>query len=185
MDTGDCAFTPFEGDPAITKAKSFQLQSSGYFSKEIISDHLDSLLTSSGEHIANYVMQQGVELYRVTEKSNSRCRYFAYLSTPTDKAQSNWDNNANHNDDGITLLLGLFTTYYVPNDNNPNSTSYRLNQPTIMVREDTQKWTLLHEFSHFLFADARTRGPMKPNQILRKELLREFNKVKADQEDFK
>ena len=180
VDTGSCAHTPYVGDAAQTKAKSFRLEHSGYFDKNLVTDHMDALLASSGDNIASYITSQGVELYQMTEKSKSDCKYFAFLKTPTAEAQKNWDNSADKNDEGETFLLGLFTTYYIPVDTD----RFELRDPTIMVRQDTQKWTLLHEFAHYLFADGRVRGPMMDRQSLRQALQLSSRDVRNRQQTF-
>ncbi|MCJ8275858.1 MAG: hypothetical protein MJK18_03380, partial [Bdellovibrionales bacterium] len=153
---------------------------SGYFEKNIVTDHLDSLLQSSGRAIAGYIQSQGVQLYRVKEKSQSECKYFAFLGAPTEEAQTNWSNSANYDDEGFSFLLGLFTTYYVPT----GPQKYKIEEPTIMVREDTAKWTLLHEYSHYLFAEARTRGEMEPRQILSEQYYDAFNEYSRHRRQF-
>lgn len=155
FDLGRCSQSPFAGlDFAVAKSSS-SFQVSEYFGKVFAEDQLKSALPSSAFTIAKDLFDSGVEVHQVPSNSDPTCRYFDFLTEPPQVAQKNW-NDANAFSTPTSQLLGLFTTIY-SRDNNTQSGF--LTEPTIMVLDSTQKWTLLHEMAHYLFAQARVVTP--------------------------
>ena len=149
---GKCDHSPFDGQEMTTKNFISNLQSSGYFNKPLDLNPYEQSLTASSFSIVKAMQSQGVFLYHVDPQNLSPCFYFDFLFPVTGEAKTQWDNITSNSSGGSTLL-GLFTTYYNRNSEN----SVFITNPTIILRRDTQKWTLIHEMTHYLFALGRTK----------------------------
>ncbi|MCB0378975.1 MAG: hypothetical protein KDD33_10820 [Bdellovibrionales bacterium] len=175
VDTGQCAHSPYDGPEADVANKSFAYQDSGYFGKMANTDHLDALLQASGVQAYRYIRSQGVDVYYIKEKSQSQCRYFTFAKKAPSDYRQKWRDKAGPNDgsNGATLL-GLFLTYF----SRSSTGDVRLVDPTILLRHDTQKWTILHEFTHYLFADSRSQEKfMKFNEEIATDMQTSNNDI--------
>ncbi len=154
-DIGDCQRSPFDGAEFTGPISQGPRQPLRLFNKDFYLQGLEATLNASSYSIANSLFNEGVEILQVKSFSNAdlACRYFDFLPEARGVAQSQWDSVASPNG-GASALLGLFTTIY---SKNSQTNETRLKNPTIMVIDQTQKWTLLHEMSHYLFAHARSR----------------------------
>ncbi len=154
-DIGDCQRSPFDGAEFSGPISQGPRQPLRLFNKDFYLEGLEATLNASSYSIANSLFNEGVEILQVKSLSNAdlSCRYFDFLPEARGVAQSQWDSVASPNG-GASALLGLFTTIYSKNSQTKET---RLKDPTIMVIDQTQKWTLLHEMSHYLFAKARSR----------------------------
>lgn len=168
---GTCDNDPLAGDEVSLLDIDPSVSSSQYFGKRLQLDQLESSLSASSYSIALNLRLQGVHLYHVADNPSSQCRYFAFLPSPTEKAAESW---RQYSGGGFSSLLGLFITLFSRNDGSGN---VRLDNPTIMLRHNTQKWTLLHEMTHYLFAWTRAK---QINMPFDRELLAEMKTIDSD-----
>lgn len=167
---GECTQNPNAGRFVNLIQVDQSFQDSGYFHKIIRLGQLDEILGASAKSIASHLIAQDVKVYRMIEDRESKCQYFSFLQAPSAKAQQTWDRLSGDSDSGGSVLLGLFTTLY---SKLKGSGKVSIKEPTIMVRHDTQKWTLVHEMAHYLFAKGRIQELHMPFQD---ELLKEIEK---------
>ncbi len=154
-DIGQCELSPFDGERTIQKVGTGLTEPLNLFDKVFYLQDLESALNNSSYSIAERLFNSGLNVFRVKSLTNQElpCRYFDFLPEANAVSQESWDSIAKPGSQGSSLL-GLFTTIYSKNNSSKKS---RLKNPTIMVLDQTQKWTLLHEMSHYLFAKARTQ----------------------------
>ena len=155
--TGFCDVTPFEGQKA-KKALSPSSVNSGYFDKTFEKAHVDSLLKSSGIETWNYILAQGVPIYKVVEEEEATCKFFSPLQKAPESVSKRWKSFSQGQGEGRSLL-GLFNTKFRRRSIGEPTT---ISDFSITVREDTERWTLLHEFKHYLYTKDRVKNPQMP-----------------------
>ncbi len=148
---GDCNLSPLNGFDFDSNTFNGPTQSSGYFNKSLSLQAFHEALDSSSYSIVDALYRQNVNLYRIPQTNSQNCQYFDFIFTAPEIYQQQW-NVLNPRSTRRGRLLGLFTTFF---EKNPSSLQVTLNQPTILLRGDTQKWTLVHEMAHYLFAKDR------------------------------
>lgn len=111
------------------------------FNKKIQLGLILPMLKMTLEEKAKYMQSQGVELYRVADVQE-RPITLGFLSYPPAGKFA-----AKHIKMFSEGTLGIYMT--------PTNLMYGVTQPTILLLESTDDWTLVHEFSHFLFDKAR------------------------------
>jgi len=169
--TGSCHHTPFEGVRQAVAPQAGGFVDSGYFQKPIQEDLSNSLMDLSGEATWNSILSWGVPVFKIaTQGSKNPCRYYAPLSDAPGDLQKKW-RSFQHKTVGRGLL-GLFTSQTVRNGGGDVS----LVDPVILVREDSQRWTLVHESHHFLFARARIN--VRP-YLFDREILQRIEKRRS------
>lgn len=149
---GVCSQSPDSGETVNLFDTDDTLQDSGYFSKKISINQLNRSLGASARSVTQNLQAQGVTIYRIIADPSAECHYFYFLGRPTYGALDDWNSYAKKGKKN-SELLGLFTSRF------PIGPQKVLINPTIMLRHDTQKWTLLHEQSHYLFAHALASQP--------------------------
>ena len=177
VDTGNCQVSPYDGNSAYGKVQSLDVQDSGYFSKNMAVGHLETLFPVSGEATWNYIINLGVPLFKVQENPKAQCRYFAQLQSAQGAELENWQSKNTSSGDGSGSLLGLFTSTI---SKNLQTGQVRLQKFAITVREDSQRWTLLHEFAHYLYAQARVLQLFLPfNDEINQEIRKIRDRIKS------
>lgn len=165
---GTCSQNPDDGDDINFAEMDPTLQNSGYFSKKISLGYFDGSLSGSAKSITANLQNQGVKLYRVIVDPHAECRYFYFLNRPTVLSMASWNEMSEKGKtkdcetkdcDKKFQLVGHFSSNYFKEANSP---AWTIVNSRIMVRHDTQKWTLLHEQGHYLFAIARGLDPNMP-----------------------
>ena len=178
---GSCQFEPVDGADASNPSYDDNFYDSGYFGKKMRVDQLNQVLEGSARSIALHLRQLGVQVYSVDMNPRSRCQFFAFLENPTDNALASWQKLSGPSE--TSRLLGLFTTFFSKNNSNGE---VQLVDPTIMVRRDTHKWTLLHEMSHYLFATERASVNHMPfNNELLNQIQQKKNELRTAEREFK
>jgi hypothetical protein len=90
----------------------------------------------------------GVKVYKSGRGEQGKCQNFAILDVAPAAAQSAW--NAESDSDFSLLLSGVYLAG---------------TQPTIVIRADSNKWTLLHELLHHDFELQRKRIGQQPVSV--------------------
>ena len=167
-DVGQCQTGPYQGAYSYNPTGlSFAAENTNYFAKMMVFDHIRALYETSGWASALYIRNLGVPVEKVQENPKANCRYFAFLPPPSNKNRENWI-EVSASDTSGGKLLGLFTSII---ERNTNTGQSRLIDQQIMIREDANRWTLLHELGHYLFALENVKQPnLKFNRELQEEL---------------
>lgn len=126
--------------PAERKIKEFS------FGKALDASLLEKMHTAGVRAIQNSISEKGLELFKT--KSGCGCEVHGDLSPAPSSLFEFWQGK---DEDG--KILGLFLPEdYVASIEGGSAASKK---PTILIRSDTDKWTLVHEFMHYLFHEHR------------------------------
>lgn len=145
--TYSCQFSFTEGGTADYSALGTVNITQAYFDKEYNLNLLAAVYSSSVENTLDFVNQTGATVYKSELIPTNLCSLslFATAKTMTSDVKKRW-NSANDSLSDDSIILGL----YLPKTDSPQYPS--LNKgAAIVVRENTNRWTLVHEFMHHLF----------------------------------
>lgn len=136
-----CFGTFDEGAAAVAYPASVQ---ETFFHKRYDVSKIDSIAYASPKETYQFALASGVDVFQTVDDVGG-CRLFKSLPTADENLLSLW-NSANRQGG----LLGLF---------NPTNRVADLGhaRPVIMLRGDTTRYTLVHEFMHHLFNEERER----------------------------
>jgi len=168
---GDCPTSPNTGGSPYPKLQKPTFNDSGYFSKEFRQLFFLQALKASSFDVVNWLYEQGVQIRKIETNSKSKCRYFGFLNKANQEYLTIWENHGGQSQsNGEQTLQGLFRTFlHRPSNGGP----VQMQNPVILLRDDTDRWTLLHEKTHFLFAQGRVQDP----NMFFIETLREDNRT--------
>ncbi len=151
-DIGDCSQSPLDGRDYETINFQGATQATGYFNKSFTATAFNEALTTNSYSIVDALyFNQNVNVYRIPDSRQGRCQYFDFIFEAPLAFEQKWNEVQGQSPTG-GRLLGLFSTIY---EKNTASLQVQLTQPTILLRGDTEKWTLIHEMTHYLFAKNR------------------------------
>ncbi len=164
-DLASCELKSDAGDAGDSQLLEREMIATGNFGKGYYSNWLEAVLKTSGVETIRLVTQAGVNIYK--GKHNKKgCSFFAGLvDAPTD-LQAEWDRAQRANENAI---LGL----YLPPDAGINSIAQT---PAIIMREKTDRYTLVHEFFHHNFSRHRS-DKIENVQDPRKEFIKLVDKI--------
>jgi hypothetical protein len=187
-----CAFGPDEGGKveAVRSANSIAV---GYFGKPYNQDWFRSVLRSSLRETVEYIETTGTRVYRAESISSKTCKNLSFPEAMPAQIANAWGtairNAAEENRAAKTV--GFVTGLYLFKERFSEKGSP--SEPgVIIVREDANRWTLLHEFLHHNFKvqavsagyrdeehqEARRRLPHEMSAILQRSDLSEAEKVR-------
>jgi hypothetical protein len=113
-----------------------------HFSKVYSRHHLKNIHQASAAQTFKYMTEKGqVDVFRGTEASKG-CPMFKAIARPPKEFQEKWNESDSSVESDGDKLLGI----YLPKDDLISGSP-----ATIIVRNDTSRWTLVHEFLHHLF----------------------------------
>jgi len=142
---------------------------SSYFEKRYDRSMLDGVLSASGLATQKYIELAGVELYKVPFEGPSNTCLFQYnLPIIPDELSDSWDESAG-GDHGGGHLDGLFIAY---------SNGGPVHQ-AIAVREDSSRWTLVHEMMHANFFRQRQADNVPGGLALRNEVTNQYSALNS------
>lgn len=111
------------------------------FNKKIEMDLVRPMLQMTLAEKSKYIESFGIELYKIKDVA-ARPVTLGFLSyPPAGKFASKFIKIFSEG------VLGIYLT--------PSNLMYGVEKPTILLLESTDDWTLVHEFSHYLFDRAR------------------------------
>lgn len=113
------------------------------FGKKIELRLIEPMLTMTIPEKLAYMQSFGVELYKVADPLKG-APTVAVLPEATTKQFSK-----KFIDLFEDSVLGIYMT--------PTNSMYRVSKPTILLVESADDWTLIHEFTHYMFDRARTQ----------------------------
>lgn len=138
----------FNFGPSIESRESSRIESP-HFGKAYDAAILNPTLAASGEQVVRFSEMTGVRFFNVNFHEASNCSYGAALPEAPSDLQKEF---SSINEKG--LILGL----YLPKGH-PKTTS-TANTAAILVRQDTNKWVLVHELMHHLFQVELDKTPL-------------------------
>ncbi|PIS10348.1 MAG: hypothetical protein COT73_09875 [Bdellovibrio sp. CG10_big_fil_rev_8_21_14_0_10_47_8] len=146
LDTKSCVYDYTEGDNAdYSRLDQVQVVSAA-FDKEFNQSLLDGVLTASISSSIPYIEQTGVLLYKAPPAPTTSCSrsIFSVLKERSGGLLGRTEDIFEVKDDSI--VLGL----YLPQGQ--QGVEQTSKAAAIILRENTNRWSLIHEFMHHLFA---------------------------------
>ncbi len=112
------------------------------FGKKFNRNFLESVVGASLHHTVTYIAQTGVRLFRAPAMGSNRCQNLQILPTPPADLQAQWERHtADQRPSNFTL--GIFYSDFFKRGN--------LTENAIVIRQNVDKWTVVHEFMHHNF----------------------------------
>lgn len=126
-----------------------------HFDKKFERHHFRAVAFASGEKTIDYVQRVGdLKVWRANA-STGGCSFFGSLGSAPSNFKDLWNKYAGSIKGGSLLGLYLSKNYHeVPG-----------HQPTIMLRDDSDRWTIVHEFLHHLFEMYREKDGQPTAEI--------------------
>jgi hypothetical protein len=152
-----CEFKPNEGGAAVSSASTAdRIESSGFFNKNYDVLDLEAVLRASTQSTADFVKSLGVAVYKIPGPQKSQCKQFSFLETAPQNLEEQWQENGGlvGNEkprQGGGFLAGLYIDF--------NAGSRRIGNPTILIYEPVDRWTIVHEMMHHNFNKTRKADP--------------------------
>lgn len=124
------------------------------FARGVDHHHLLAVAVASPRDTWTYMEQMGVKMFKAplseAATRSAQCLVFGFGKDPTEELTKMWRNTEEagcpvRNGERTSCLLGLYTRV--------NEAGGRSNIPLIMMRPDGDRWTLVHEFMHFLLGE--------------------------------
>lgn len=133
-----CEFKADEGLPAPSGPLVQQLSTS-YFGKKISKNLLDSVTNVSATELVRFASLTGVDFRSVIRYKADSCEMGHFIPA-ADSIQNEYFNKIEGN------ILGVYFS--------PKAEQLRMKneRAVILIRRDTNKWVMLHEYSHHLYA---------------------------------
>lgn len=142
-DTTSCEFNAETGESAdLNILRTPQLRGAN-FQKNYDHSWLKAVYKTSGLETARVVENTGAQLFKVSTTIEG-CSFYRFLNPAPSDLRKMWDDSAGGAAGGGSIL-GV----YLPVSSKFQSTQTK---PAIMVREVTDRYTLVHEFMHHNFA---------------------------------
>ncbi len=149
--TKSCDFTFTDGNSINHNIIGTSSISKAYFGKEFNKNYLEAISSASVEATLRFVNQTGVTVYKSSLIETEYCSssLFSSASTMPQDIQDKWTTSIQQIDDkdgDDGFVLGL----YLPPTKSHLFPSLH-SSGAIIIRENTNRWTLIHEFMHHLF----------------------------------
>lgn len=141
---GSCDFTANDGDHANMELLGEEDVQIASFAKPFNEAYLQAVLTTSIEESLKFINQTGVNIFRVPS-DNSGCNAIAAATNITDDLQLKWNALTKDDSKKNQFTLGV----YLPKKS--ENIEALDDKAAILVRENTNRWTVVHEFMHHLF----------------------------------
>lgn len=149
-DKSTCLFQPYEGQAAVySNLGANQILSEPVFGKKFDRADLDAILNASATETSFYVQDLGVKVFKIPRAEG--CPTYYSLPEADADLRNFWNKIAGGGGEG--QLAGL----YFENTNTTNDT--QVVNPTILVYESSDRWTLVHEMMHHNFNVQRKADP--------------------------
>ncbi|CAN5657266.1 hypothetical protein BH10BDE1_BH10BDE1_27080 [soil metagenome] len=158
---------------------------SRFFEKPYDRYDLEAVLDASSTSTTTYVQSLGISLYRIPRESmKGQCPTYFNLAAPNAMLKSIWSEAAGGNT-GDGKLAGLFFELCGGGGGTPACRAREMVQPTILVDEASDRWTLVHEMMHYNFNQARKASAEMPTtQKIERNVQDAVAKFKKSIEDF-
>ncbi len=140
-DIASCAYSLNDGPNLLNLSYTPDIQKT-YFEKSIDLGKLNKVLPASAEASISFMKTTELEIYKINS-DYGRCKMFSSLTLAPKDLQDHWDKV--QGDGETSIIVGL----YLPKAKK-DLTSVS-DKAAFLIREDTSRWTLVHEYTHHLF----------------------------------
>jgi len=150
FDQLSCAYSPSVGSSALDANLQQSDIQPAHFGKLYNRAWLSGALPASLNEVLRYIPEAGVKLFTADRVSPKSCDNLGSVAKFPSEISSYWT-MANQ---GIGDSAGKGSTLaglYIPQGTDLNDGSFLKDGPMIVVREDVDRWTVVHEFIHHLF----------------------------------
>lgn len=143
LEKASCEFKADEGGVAPTNAPASKMVKS-HFQKSMDESLILPVLEANAMETVRFAKFSNLDIYSVNAMSQKSCKMLAFIPSAGSTERNIFTEIQNSKKD--STLLGL----YFP----PESKQFNGNNKTalMLVREDTTRWTLVHEYMHHLFS---------------------------------
>ncbi len=154
-DFSACDTKPDVGASAVLPyATKTEFVKSDYFGKPYDRYDLDAVLNASSTSTTAYVQALGIRLFKVPRESmKGQCPTYFNLPAADSDMSKVWNQAAGGVSGG--QLAGVFFEFCGVGGGTPACRSREMVQPTILVDEASDRWTLVHELMHYNFNQSR------------------------------
>lgn len=156
LEPTECSFKPSEGSTVNINSVYTSETQLGLFDKPYNREWLHSIETASLYETIRFVNETGVQILSAEKKGSLDCNGFSSLSSISsqDEIEKEWKKLASK-DNNKQYVAGL----YLPQ--NPLSPIEALkNKSVIIVRENQERYTLVHEFMHHNFTESAKKNKL-------------------------
>lgn len=186
VDFSGCDTKPDVGASALKgHATKTEWVVSDFFEKPYDRFDLEAVLDASSTSTTDYVSSLGITLFKVPRANPTKqCPTYFNLAAAQGPYQQIWTQAAGENI-GNGALAGLFFEFCGPGTR-AACRARAMVQPTILVDEVSDRWTLVHELMHYNFNQGRKADLNMPTTAeLENELRRSAKTVETAMKDFK
>ncbi len=141
---GSCDFTSREGDVANLELLGEEEVQTASFAKPFNNAYLQAVLSTSIDESLRFIDQTGVNVFKVPS-DKSGCDAIAAAANITSGLQEKWNDLTKDDPKKNQFTLGV----YLPKKS--ENIEALAEKGAILVRENTNRWTVVHEFMHHLF----------------------------------
>lgn len=145
IDGGTCLYLPEDGESASRMEDPPTRSDATEFGKNLDLRFVQGVLRTSMLETAKFIETAGVQLVQVQTPRRYTCSPLSFLPFSSSSLNAFWNDRQQP---GRTLL-GMFLPRL--DSDNPDR------RATILIRPDTTRWTLVHEFIHALYEFERDR----------------------------
>jgi hypothetical protein len=148
FNTQSCVFSLQDGGVADMSALNASRIETAAFGKSFNSELLMAVGKASIPSTLAFIPKTNAIVYKTAQAPTQQCskNLFDSLSAPPTDLQQQWQQAAPEKEDSI--LMGLYIPKsQVPSTDVPSVATHA----AIMLRTNTNRWTLVHEFMHHLF----------------------------------
>jgi hypothetical protein len=164
FNTKSCLFDLTEGGAADFAVLGTSEITKMYFDKEINSKYLGAIAKASVDSSIQFVNQTGATVFKSAAINTNKCSkpLFAQAQGLTADLGKEWMTATADDGDETGYTLGLFMA-----QGNYFDLPSLKSTAAIIVRENTNRWTLVHEFMHHLFHLRAEETGYDESQVLR------------------
>ena len=133
-----CEYNADEGEPAPIRLEDPELMTT-HFGKKLDRKLLQPVLSASAIELVRFASMSGVDFKTVQRFKTNSCEMAQFLPSAESEQQDYFNR----------LSSSILGVYFSPRASELRKTNDRA---LILVRRDTNKWVMLHEYVHHLFA---------------------------------
>ncbi len=150
-DGGTCTYQAGDGERAQMPGGTPRQSDITVLEKTLDLRFLSAALKASAQSTADLIQSTGFGLFQVQTQRRFSCSPFAFLPQAAQKLNELWSKGGSPG----AVLLGQF--YSKSDSRNPEG------RGVLLLRPDTTRWTLVHEFMHALYEfDRENKGSPHP-----------------------
>jgi hypothetical protein len=144
LEKASCEFRADEGELAPSTRPATQLKTT-HFQKVFDESLIQGVLAANAMETVRFAKFADLDFYSVNSMSQKSCKMLSFIASAGSTERNVFAELQNGRPKGSTIL-GI---YFSPENKQFNGTN---RSAFILVREDTTRWTLVHEYMHHLFS---------------------------------